>query len=59
MDFIMELPTTNCGHESIWVIIDQLTKMCQFFTTKTTVKTLELARLFVENAIGYMAHRPT
>ena len=29
--------------------IDKLTKMYQFVSTKTTAKTLELARLFAEN----------
>ena len=48
VDFIVGLPTINCGHDSIWGIIDCLAKMCWFVPTKTTVKTLELARLFVE-----------
>ena len=30
MDFIVGLPTTSHGHDSIWVVVDQLTKMCQF-----------------------------
>ena len=49
MDFIMGLPTTNREHDAIWVIVDQLTKLCRFVPTKTTVTTPELARLFVEN----------
>ena len=49
MDFITGLPTTNCGHDAIWVIVDRLTKLCRFVPTKTTVTTPELARLFVEN----------
>ena len=49
MDFIVGLPTTNRGHDAIWVVVDRLTKMCRFIPTKTTVKTPELARLFVEN----------
>ena len=49
MDFIVGLPHTNCGHDAIWVVVDRLTKMCQFIPTKTTVKTPELARLFVDN----------
>ena len=49
MDFIVGLPMTSRGHDSIWVIVDRLTKMFRFVPTKTTVKTPELARLFVEN----------
>ena len=46
MDFIVGLPMTSHGHNSIWVIVDHLTKM---FFTKTTIKTLELARLCIEH----------
>ena len=49
MDFIGGLSTKNCGYGSIWVVVDQLTKMCQSIPTKAIVKTLELASLFVEN----------
>ena len=49
MDFIVGLPTTNCKHDSIWVIIDIMTKMCQFVPTKTTIKSLKLAQLFADN----------
>ena len=49
MDFIVGLPNTSRGHDAIWVIVDRLTKMCRFIPTKTTVKTPELAKLFIEN----------
>ncbi|KAI5061830.1 hypothetical protein GOP47_0022369 [Adiantum capillus-veneris] len=43
------LSTTNHGHDAIWVIVDHLTNMGRFIPTKTTVKTPELAWLFVEH----------
>ena len=49
MDFIIGLPTTNRGHDAIWVIVDWLTKLCRFVPTKKLITTPELARLFVEN----------
>ena len=49
MDFIVGLPNTRRGHDAIWVIVDRLTKLCRFIPTKTTITTLELARLFIEN----------
>ena len=49
MDFIVGLPRTQKGHNSVWVIVDRLTKMARFIPTTTDVKTPELARLFVEN----------
>ena len=30
MDFVMGLPNTMRGHDSIWVIIDRLTKSAYF-----------------------------
>ena len=59
MDFVMGLPTaTNNGHDSMWVIVDRLTKMRQFVPTKTKVKTPQLAWIFVDNVYGCMAYQP-
>ena len=49
MDFITSLPKTNCGHNSIWVVVDRLTKFFKSIPTKKDIKTLELARLFIEH----------
>ena len=49
MDFIVGLPTTNCGHDSMWVVVDLIMRMCQFIPTKTTLKNPKLAWPFVEN----------
>jgi hypothetical protein len=35
MDFIAGLPTTRKGHDSIWVIVDRLTKSAHFLPVKT------------------------
>ena len=48
MDFIVGLPNTQRGHDAICVVVDRLTKMAKFIPTKTTVSTLESARLFVD-----------
>ena len=32
MDFVVGLPKTQKGHDSIWVIVDTLTKSCDFGT---------------------------
>ena len=34
MDFIVRLPTTEKGHDSIWVIVDRLTKSAHFIIVK-------------------------
>ena len=46
MDFIIGLPKTNCGHDFVWVVVDRLVK---FIHTSKDIKTLELARLFIEH----------
>jgi hypothetical protein len=36
MDFIVGLPHTQAGYDSIWVIVDRLTKVVHFILVKTT-----------------------
>jgi hypothetical protein len=36
MDFIVGLPRTQSGYDSIWVIMDRLTKVAHFIPVKTT-----------------------
>jgi hypothetical protein len=45
MDFIMGLPRTQSGYDSIWVIIDRLTKVSDFIPIKTTYTGPQLAEL--------------
>ena len=44
MDFITGLPLTQQGHDSIWVIVDRLTKSAHFVPANTR----NLARKYVE-----------
>ena len=53
MDFTVGLSTTIQGHDSIWVVVDRLTRirltrMCKFIPTKSIVKTPKLAMLCVD-----------
>ena len=43
MDFIVGLPKTPSGHDSIWVIVDQLTKVAHFILVRTKYKGNKLA----------------
>ena len=42
MVFFVNLPWIERGHASIWVIVDQLTKLAQIIQTKTMLTTHEL-----------------
>ena len=43
MDFIDGLPRTRSGYDSIWVIVDRLTKSARFIPIKSTRTTAKLA----------------
>ncbi|GMF53574.1 unnamed protein product [Phytophthora fragariaefolia] len=49
MDYITDLPDTKCGHNSIWVVVDRLTKRTHFIATTKKVSAQEVATLFVDN----------
>jgi IS30 family transposase len=45
MDFIVGLPHTQARYDSIWVIVDRLTKVDHFIPVKTTYSGAKLAEL--------------
>jgi hypothetical protein len=45
MDFIVGLPHTRDGYDSIWVIVDRLTKVAHFIPVKMTYTGVKLAKL--------------
>jgi hypothetical protein len=47
MDFIMGLPNTSHHHNSIWVIVDRLTKVAHFLPVQTTDKAQKYAKLYI------------
>jgi transposase InsO family protein len=47
MDFIMRLPRTQSGYDSIWVIMDRLTEVAHFILVKTTYSAPQLAELYM------------
>jgi hypothetical protein len=52
MDFITGLPRSKRGHDSIWVIIDCLTKVAHFIPVKTTHNGRELADLYISRIVS-------
>ena len=53
MDFVFCLPRTSSGFDSIWVIVDRLTKLAHFLPIKKTYTTDKLAKLYI-NRIVYL-----
>ena len=48
MDFIMGLPRTKSGYDSIWVMVDRLTKVAHFVPVKTTYTSAKLAEIYMK-----------
>ncbi|GJS17392.1 hypothetical protein Tco_0411864 [Tanacetum coccineum] len=52
MDFITKLPKTAAGFDSIWVIVDRLTKSAHFLPMKETNSTEKLTRLYMKEIVA-------
>jgi hypothetical protein len=52
MDFIVGLPRTSKGYDSIWVIVDRLTKTAHFLPVKTYYLVLTYAQLYVAHILS-------
>ncbi|KAL5578320.1 hypothetical protein UlMin_020019 [Ulmus minor] len=51
MDFVVGLPKTTNGHDSIWVIVDRLTKSAHFIPIRVTYSLEQLAELYVKEIV--------
>jgi len=51
MDFIVGLPNTSQKHDSIWVIIDRLTKTAHFLPVQTTYSAKKYAEIYLDQVI--------
>jgi hypothetical protein len=47
MDFIVRLPGTRAGYDSIWVVVDLLTKSVHFIHVNTSYNNAVLAELYM------------
>jgi hypothetical protein len=53
MNFIVRLPRTQKGYDSIWVIIDRLTKVVHFIPIMTTYTGPQLVELYILRKICF------
>ncbi|GKC27033.1 putative reverse transcriptase domain-containing protein [Tanacetum coccineum] len=52
MDFVTKLPKTSNGHDTIWVIVDCLTKSVHFIPTRATDSMETLTRLYIKEIVS-------
>jgi hypothetical protein len=53
MDFIVGLPRTSRGYNSIWVIVDRLTKSAHFIPISTMYRVRQYAELYISHIVRY------
>jgi hypothetical protein len=54
MDFIVGLPCTRASYDSIWVVVDRITKAACFIPVKTTYNSAVLADCICLGLYAYM-----
>ena len=51
MDFVVDLPKTMGKYDSIWVIVDRLTKSAHFIPVKVTYNGEKLDKLYISEVV--------
>ena len=51
MDFVVGLPCTTKGYDSIWVIVDRLTKSAHFLPVDTRYSAKKYAKLYFDRVV--------
>ncbi|GJT48392.1 putative reverse transcriptase domain-containing protein [Tanacetum coccineum] len=51
MDFITKLPRSKSGHDTIWVVVDRLTKSAHFLAIREDYSMEKLARLYIDEIV--------
>jgi hypothetical protein len=51
MDFIVGLPTTQSGYDSIWVIVDRFLKVADFIPVKTMYTGAKIAEVYIARIV--------
>jgi len=52
MDFIVGLPKTAKGYDSIWVVVDRLTKSAHCIPVKTGYKSHQYTELYIARIVS-------
>ena len=51
MDFMVGLPLTGRKHDSVWVVVDRLTKTAHFLPVRTDYSLDKLAELYIKEIV--------
>ena len=51
MDFVVGLPVTGRKHDSVWVVVDRLTKSAHFLPVRTDYSLNKLAELYIKEIV--------
>ncbi|KAK1415049.1 hypothetical protein QVD17_30819 [Tagetes erecta] len=51
MDFITKLPRTPKGYDTVWVVVDILTKSAHFLPIKEAISSEKLAEIFIKGVV--------
>ncbi|GJS09898.1 putative reverse transcriptase domain-containing protein, partial [Tanacetum coccineum] len=52
MDLVTKLPKSSSGHDTIWVVVDRLTKSAHFLPIREDYKTEKLARIYINEIVA-------
>ena len=53
MDFVFGLPKTMRQHDSIWVILDWMSKFAHFIHVKTTYRAEDYVKLYIDEFVRW------
>ena len=53
MDIVVGLPRTRRQHDSIWVIVDRMTKSAHFIHVKSTYRAEDYARHYIHEIVRW------
>ena len=59
MNFVVGLPRTAKGYDSIWVIVDRLTKSAPFLLVDTRYSAKKYAKLYFDRIVTLLGVPPT
>ena len=52
MDFMVGLSSTQRGYDSIWVVVDRLTKFTHFIPMKAAYIVAQYAQLYIDHIVS-------